>query len=152
MVKKLRLEAAAQVVSLDACRTKKWPSLNLTGMILIGGNPAGNHFHGVAVDLDNLVFALIGSHDVHALNSEWLTAEFTDISPKMPDQVNDECGALLVLFWKWFALERDRALKTCYLSISVITEMALGLMQTWKGERYKEKRERTIQKNTDELA
>ena len=152
MVKKLRLEAAAQVVSLDACRTKKWPSLNLTGMILIGGNPAGNHFHGVAVDLDNLVFALIGSHDVHALNSEWLTAEFTDISPKMPDQVNDECGALLVLFWKWFALERDRALKTCDLSISVITEMALGLMQTWKGERYKEKRERTIQQNTDELA
>ena len=152
MVKKLRLEAAAQVVSLDACRTKKWPSLNLTGMILIGGNPAGNHFHGVAVDLDNLVFALIGSHDVHALNSEWLTAEFTDISPKMPDQVNDECGALLVLFWKWFALERDRALKTCDLSISVITEMALGLMQTWKGERNKEKKERTIQKNTDELA
>jgi hypothetical protein len=94
-VKELGLESVAQVVSLDAPRTTKWPTLNDTGMILFGGNTTEYHFHGLGVDLDHKVFALIGSDNVFDLNSTWLTDEYTDISPEMGDQVGDECGALL---------------------------------------------------------
>ena len=78
-VKKFDLESVAQVVSLDACRTGKWPKLHDTGMILIGGNPTEYHFHGVGVDLDHKVYALFGSDDVSALNALWLTEEFANI-------------------------------------------------------------------------
>jgi hypothetical protein len=107
-VKELGLESVAQVVSLDACRNTKWPKLNDTGMILFGGNTE-YHFHGLGVDLDHKVFALIGCNDVFALNSSWLSSESLDISPEMEDQVDDECGALLVLFWKrWGSVEDSR--------------------------------------------
>jgi hypothetical protein len=79
-VKELRLESVAQVVSLDACRNTKWPKLNDAGMILLGGNTTEYHLHGLGVDPDHKVFALIGCNDVFALNS-WLTSESLDISP-----------------------------------------------------------------------
>ena len=133
----LGFNLVAQIISLDACRTsrKKRPKLKDTGVILIGGNPAGNHFHGVAVDLDQRVYALVGSRDVHALDSRWMTADYIDISPDLGVQIDDECGALLVLVWKWFLFARTRALKTCDCNTTELIKEAQNLMATWKEAR-----------------